>query len=120
MSAPGMPRMLIVCNSKTHQGRIARLARFRRQPAPYWWREEPRKFLVDSSVTGVNLQGDTPVEEPNDLPDGTVCRTRYRFECGLCGDSLEVVHESLYPKLSAAEDAGASQISIALLRATLT
>lgn len=111
--------MLIVCNSQTHASRVARLARFRREPGPYWWREEPRKFLGDSSVTGVILQRDIPVE-PNDLLDGTVVRTRYRFPCNLCGDSLEVVHWKLYPKLNAAADAGESQLSIALLRAILT
>jgi len=122
---PG-PCVTVVCDDKSHPGKEARVAFLFRSPGQAYWQVFPArsvKVMEGGRWALQLLHGDHALTEDEQkalqLGDPSP-RHRFELKCSLCGDSLPVRAENLYPVLDTlAGHADAWEIELTALRARL-
>ncbi len=120
---PG-PWISIICDADSHAGRLTHVAVFVKSPVGQWealpmpsvGKEGPRWSLQ-------MLHGNHELTEGERRAVGVgdpMPRRRFDVRCPLCGDSLPVREETLYPVLDTlAQEADAWELELSALRARL-
>lgn len=120
---PG-PLISIVCDAESHVGRFTHVAVFVKPPGGPWEALPMRSVKKGSSRWALQqLHGNYALSEDERRawrPGDPVTRRRFDIRCPLCGDSLPVRGEQLYPVLNTlAEHADEWQLELSALRARL-
>jgi hypothetical protein len=112
----------VICDDRSHPGRVARLGMFVKSDADPNWRLWPQLTSVAKRSTPwgqTDLRDDTPLEPTADLPEGSGgLRRRFQVRCDLCTKGFTYRAETLGPVLDTlAEHAEAWEIELVALRA---
>lgn len=126
MSAPKYrPRNVsidVTCESPAHAGSVARIVPFSRADGE--WRPF-MLYVSNGQLREVHHRGEPPIVyldedgRPTDSSHGDALRTRVKFQCPRCGDSVALRWERLEPVLTWLADREMQRVTLSQLRSAM-